>query len=202
MKNGPNGKTPKEKDELYEKYKKLINKVLRDLHCNIKNVEQYEDYYSVAQLGLAKAINNIGGDWKNAKSSYYYAYIRNEIINYFSYRSTPKRILLGTKMADIDEYPVDSGIDIERDYIAKETNQELYSAINSLKPSHRDIILKRFGIGREKMTIAQIAEEEKISHQAVQQRQMYAIEKLRKELVRRENEQKRKIVRFDCYKYF
>ena len=203
MINGPNGKTIDEKNELYEKFKRLINKVLSDLHCNMKTVEQYEDYYEVAQIGLAKAINNIGGDWKNATSSYFYAYIKHEIINYFNYRTTYKRYLLGTKMADIDDYRIDAGINLEKDLLTKERNEELYMAIFNLKPIYREIILDRFGIGgREKKTIAEIADRDKVSHQAVQQRQTYALEKLKKELIRRENEQERKAIGFDYRKYF
>lgn len=203
MINGPNNKTIEEKNELYEKYKRLINKVLNDLHCNIKTLDQYEDYYEVAQLGLAKAINNIGGDWKNATSSYFYAYIKNEIINYFNYRSTPKRYLLGAKLADIDEWEIDSGVNLERDLIIKEQNEELYMAIFELKPLYREIIMDRFGLGgRRKKTIAEIADKEKISHQAVQQRQNYALNKLKKELMRRNDEQKRKITKPDYCEYF
>ena len=182
-----NYKTLEEKKQLYEKHKNLIHKVLRDLHCNMKTKEQFDEYYSIAQFGLAKAINNISGDWKNATSTYFYAYIRNELINYFKYRSTPKRKLLGAKMADIYDFQnvIDAGIDLEKEYISKENNEELCKALDKLKPTHKDAIIRKYGMG---MTIPQIAKEYHITPQAVQQRIAIALEKMRKELSFKLNE--------------
>ena len=188
MRNGPNNKTIEEKNELYEKYKKLIYKVLKDLHCNIRSKEQYEDYYSVVQLGLAKAIDNVGGDWKNIKSSYFYSYMRNELISYFKYRTNPRRFLLGTNMADIDEYSINAGIDIEEDYIKQETLEEVYEIISTLKPDYVELITRRYGIGREKETIKKIADEKKVSKQAIQQKEQYILKIIKKELLKRRNE--------------
>lgn len=203
MNNGECSKTLEEKNALYEKHKKLIFKVLRDMHCNMKTQTQFEEYFDVAQMGLAKAINNISGDWWNAKSTYFYTYIKNEITNYFHYKSTLKRHLAGIELIDIDDCKIDAGINLEKDLLEKERDEELYMAIFSLKPLYREIIMDRFGMGgRRKKTIDEICDEEQISHQAVMQRQTYALRSLKKELIRRANEQKGKTVRLDFNEYF
>lgn len=190
-------KTLEEKNQLYEKYKNLIYGVLRDMHCNIKNVEQFKDYYSVAEYGLAKAINNISGDWKNSTSSYFYAYIKNELVNYFHYKTRPKRILSGSKMADIDDFQIDAGIDLEKEYIFQEECEELYKALDNIKPIYKNILIRRYGIGTEKKTIAEIALEDNVTHQAIQQREAYALDKIRKELLKQLNEQEGKTFKFN-----
>ena len=188
MTNGSNKKTMEEKDELYEKYGKLAFKVLQDMHCNIKNKDQFEDYFSVVQLGLAKAINNVDKGCNTVSSSYFYTYMRNELINYFKYRTNPRRLLLGSKMADIEEFSIDAGINIEDDYIKKETFLEVCDIIKTLKPDHREIITRRYGIGRDKETIKMIADDKKISKQAVQQKEQYILKNIKKELLKRNNE--------------
>lgn len=178
-------KTQQEKDELYKKYKKLINKVLKDMKCNRRTKEEYEDYYSIAELGLVKAINDVKGDWKSVKSSYFYACIRNEIIRYYRYKTMNKRELIDTNMANIYDYQVSSNIDLERDYINKETYKILYDSINNLKPEYKELIIKRFGLGVKKMTCKEIAKETNISPQAVHQKEKYILKKIKKELIKK-----------------
>lgn len=176
-------KTREEKDMLYEKFHKLIPTVISDLHCVCRTKEEYEDYYEIAQIGLAKAINDIEGDTEDITTSFFYTYIRNELLNYFRYKTMKKRDLDGTDMADIDDKLIDSGINIEKDYLIKESNEQLHNAINKLKPNYKDVILRRFGIDRERQTIVEVANDYGRTRQAVQQLEVRALNKLKKELL-------------------
>lgn len=166
--------------ELYNQYKGMIFKVIKDMHCEIKNKEQYREYYDIAEMGLIKAINNIR-EQEKITTTYFYKYMKNELINYFHYKTRPKRILLGTNMANIDDYNIDSGINIEMDLIRKSEIEELLNIVERLKPEYKELIKSHYGIGRKSESFRNIARKNNVSTQSVQQKEQYIFKKIKKE---------------------
>ena len=86
-------------------------------------------------------------------------------------------------MADIDDCRIDSGINLERDLLNKESQEEMLEVLNNLKPEYKELITRRYGIGRDNETIGSIALDKNVSHQAIQQKEKYILNKMRKELI-------------------
>ncbi len=172
------------KEELYEKYRLLIFKVMRDLHCNIKDSQERQSYFEAGEMGLLKAIKNYDVS-KRSTTGFIYSCIRNEILRYFTEKTSPKRYLDNANMLPCDEYEEvieDININIEKDLLIKETNKDLYKAIDMLKPKYKDIIVKKYGIKCHEIRHTDLAKYYNISSQALYQQTVLALKKLRKNL--------------------
>ena len=65
----------------------------------------------------------------------------------------------------------------------KEMKAQLYELLNTLSETEQKILKKRFGIGEyQEQTLEEIAKELKISREAVRQKQLIALHKLKKSL--------------------
>ena len=77
------------------------------------------------------------------------------------------------------EFP-DKSVSIEADYILKEERGLLYSAIAKLEPRQKELLLRHFF---NEESLKDIAAEQGVSYQAIQERLRKIIDKLRKLLL-------------------
>ena len=77
------------KDKIVLENLGLIYKVIKDLHCNYTNQEEFEQYYYAGLVGLIKASKTY--DPTKSKSSYLVNGIRKSILSTFVIRSAKKR---------------------------------------------------------------------------------------------------------------
>lgn len=179
------------KQQLYEKYKYLIYKVLKDTNCKPKNEDEWQEYYGYGEIGLIKAINTFDIN-KNDTSTYFYTCIKNDILVGFKYRQSEKRkinffentslnkeIGEGTELQDL---LLDKSINIEEEIIKQETNSFLYKAINMLKPTYKQLICDYYGINTISSTLDQISNKYKISRQALYVKKKNALKELKKNM--------------------
>lgn len=175
--------------ELYKKYKFLIYKVIKDIKCQFRNDDEWQEYYDAGELGLIQAINTYNKEL-NPTSSYFYTCIKNNIlilfksktsdkrkINYLMKESLEEEIIDGKLIKDII---VDENVDIEKYIIKKEEYELLYKAIDKLKPTYKKIICEYYGINQEPKTLEYLSKIYKISKQAISVKKENALKELRK----------------------
>ena len=177
------------KEELYDKYKFLVLKVIKDLHCQYKNREEFEEYIFNGTIGLLNAINKYDSNIPSS-SSYFYTSIRNSILVFFTKRNYNKNKINYIEMISLDtlaenNFPIyellpDQTINIEKDFIKKQEIKKLREYLNKLKPSYKKIICDFYGIDRDKKTLAEMSIEYGVSRQAVCVKKDNALKKLRK----------------------
>lgn len=176
------------KSELYNQYKFLILKVMKDLHCQYRTEDEWQDYYDAGQLGLIRAINEY--DYSSKKTPFFYSCIKREILNFFHYKTFNKRkinfMLLNSLNKEVGEdtelYELieDEKVDIERYIIKQEQYETLYKAINMLKPTYKKLICDYYGIGTDSKTFDELAITYKITKQALSVKKNNALKELRK----------------------
>ena len=176
------------KEELYLKYKRLVPKVMQDLHCIYRTEEERQQYYDYAELGLIRGISNYDPT-KELSTRYFYLCIRNSITNYFRAKNMQKRYLDYTNMASLDEEIYadtveDKSVNIEKQIIEKETNEKLHKAINSLKPIYKDVICRYYGFYGKDYTLEEISQIYGISKQAVYVKKENALKQIKKEMIK------------------
>lgn len=175
--------------ELYKKYKFLIYKVIKDIKCQFRNDDEWQEYYDAGELGLIQAINTYNKEL-SPTSSYFYTCIKNNIlilfksktsdkrkINYLMKESLEEEIIEGKLIKDII---IDENVDIEKYIIKKEEYELLYKAIDKLKPAYKKIICEYYGINQEPKTLEYLSKIYKISKQAISVKKENALKELRK----------------------
>lgn len=181
------------KQELYEKYSNLIYKVIKDINCNWKTEDEWQEYYDAGMLGLIKGINGYDNNQEQT-TKYFYNCIRNGITRAFYYHSRYNHKVNYIEKDSLDDiyldkktyyeiYP-DENVNIEKELIKKEQNEILYKAIDMLKPTYKDIICKYYGIKCKKLTLERIAQNHKISRQAIQIKKNIALQILKRNLIK------------------
>ena len=182
------------KDELYEKYKFLVYKVIKDLGCKYRNDDEFEEYLFWGNLGLIKAINGYDKT-KISSSAFFYNSIKNSIMVLFKNKTSLKRKINYMILQSLDE-PVqdqmyytefheiipDENVHIEEDIIKKSEYETLYKAINMLKPKYKKIICDYFGIKSNKRSFQEMSKDYGVTKQALSAEKNYAIRDLRKKL--------------------
>lgn len=138
------------KEKLYNQYKGLIFKVIKDLNCQWQTQDEWQEIFDTGELGLIKAINKVEVD--NLKTSYFYKYIRNSILTYYYLKTMPKRcpklkpisteIQIGENKYLYEIIPND--INIEEDFIKTEQIKTIRAALNLVKPKYKDILIKYY----------------------------------------------------------
>lgn len=179
------------KEEMLEKYKNLIYKVIKDTHCNIRNDDEFQEYYDAGILGLIYAINHYNPS-KELTTTYFINCIKHAITRHFYYKSRLIRkinYIEKDSLDDVDcerkclhELIPDETINIESDLIKKEQYEIMYKAIDMLKPEYKNIICKYYGIKCNRLTLEQISQIYKISRQAVNAKKENALRDLRKNM--------------------
>lgn len=153
--------------ELYEEYKKMIYYIIKKI--GIKYNE--DEYYSVGELALAKALNTYD-ETKNCKlTTYIFNCVEFAILNEIRYKTLKKRshnftgISLDKEINDNNKVYdfISNGINIEKDFIKIEEIELLNKIIEILEPKDRYIINHFYAInGYKKMTKKELAEKFKV----------------------------------------
>lgn len=182
------------KEYYYNKYKGLIPKVIKDLNCQYRNKEEYQNYYDFGELGLLLGINKFD-DSKEETITYFYKSIKNSILHYFYYKSLKLRKINYLNLVSLDqtiyegnagnlfEVIEDENVNIENDVITNETYKALYKAISTLKPVYQDIVYKYYGLKGKKYSLEEIAQSYNISRQAMMVKKNIILNKLKKKLI-------------------
>lgn len=165
------------KYELYKKYKKLIYKVMKDLHCSWKTDDEFQAIYDAGEIGLLRAINKV--DIENINTSFFYTSIRHAITNHFTNKTRLKRYLDGTDMLCIEEIDISSNVNIEEQVIINDQKEKLIKAFKELKPKYQDVLYKYYILNK---TIYELAKELGVSHQNIWTIKQSALKKLKEKL--------------------
>ena len=144
----------------------LINYIINQMGL----IDNRDDYFSVGQIGLINATKTFDESKGFKFSTYAGRCIEYEIIKEIYYRNRDKRkhnynhisldeTIEGEKKDTPFYEVIDSGINIEEDYIKQEKIKLLYKIIAILEPNDRFMLEHYFGLlGKEKMTQKKIAE--------------------------------------------
>lgn len=153
----------------------LVNKVIKDLNCQYRNKEEYQEYYDAGIMGLVKGSKAYNGS--STPATYLYSCIRNEITQVFYYKTRMKRLgqpeSLNKPIKDDDESThelqdfIPSEENVEEDFQKKIQYENLYHALDQLKPYEKTIVMRNYGIGYERRTIRQLAHEYHKSRTAI-----------------------------------
>lgn len=184
------------KDQLYEKYRFLVYKVIKDLGCKYRNDDEFEEYKFWGDLGLIKAINNFD-ESKNQTSTFFYKSIKNSILQLFKMKTADVRRINYMYLESLDapikeekyykefhEVIPDENVHIEEDFVKEAEYQSLYKAIDKLKPHYKKILCNYFGINCEKKSLESMAKDFGISRQAVAVKKDNAVRDLKKILIK------------------
>ncbi len=179
------------KEQLLEKYKNLIYKVIKDTHCHYSTDDEFQEYYDAGMLGLIYGINKFDASQQET-STYFINCIKHGIFRFFHDKTKYVRKINYIEKESLDyiddndinlhEMIADENVNIENEIIKKEQYEILYKAINMLKPSYKKIICEYYGIGCKNMTLENIAQKSKITRQAVNVKKENALRDLRKNM--------------------
>ena len=182
------------KEYFYNKYKRLIPRVIRDINCQYRNEDEYQNYYDFGEIGLLMAINNFDFS-KEETTTYFYKSIRNYILYTFRKKSFKSKKLDYMNLISLDQFIYDGdgnlaeviqdeNINIENDIIKNEMYESLYNAIDTLKPTYKDIICKYYGIKSKRYTLQELADIYNISRQAINVKRENALKKLKQKIIK------------------
>ena len=179
------------KEELYNKYKHLIFKVMKDINCQFKDQEEFQYFYDYGELGLLRAINDY--DYRTDGSTYFYICIKTSIMVSIQMKERHKRKINYINLLSLDldnenninNYEVikDERIDLEKEILINDLENELHKCIKTLKPSYQNIICNYYGINTKEKTLEQIAKTYKTTKQSILVRRNKALQILKKKLL-------------------
>lgn len=188
------------KDHEITRHIPLVKKAIKDMHCRYQDENEYEEYFSAGLLGLVKGAKTYDGSVK--VSTYLYACIKNEIAQVFTYNSRQKRYgrveSLNRPLLDGDERSgelqdtIASDENIENQFQERESYENLYRAINRLKPYKRKLIIENYGIGCTRKTMRELAKENGRSRTAINNAIESARRQIKENLDQIDKEQKKK----------
>lgn len=161
----------------------LIWKVIQDLHCNLKDEEEREEYFFNGLLGLYDGVRTYDKTKGIKKTTYYYTCIKYKIIWWFK-KKPPKLLSLNTpiKEAELIEFIPDK-CNLEQEIIKKEQLEYIYKAINKLKNSqYKRVFMEYYGINQEPKKRKELALKYGVSINCICVQIKQAIKKIRKEI--------------------
>lgn len=178
-----------DKEYYYNKYKGLIPKSIRELNCQYSNKDEYQDYYDAAEMGLLEAIEKFDPT-REETTSYFFKSIKVAILSYFYYRTLNLRKINYLHLVSLDQNISESNnsieniikdetINLENNVLKDEVYGFLYKALDTLKPTYKDIICKYYGINSKRYTLQELADLYKVSRQAINVKRDNALKKLR-----------------------
>lgn len=179
-------------DELITNNIKLVPYTIKLLNCNYYDKDEYEELYHAGLIGLIEGAKCY--DFSQPyRSSFFVSCIKNSIMNrvfskhcrkyYFDFRKLT--VSLNRQITNDEETELmellPSDYNLEEDFFQILVKQELYENLDKLKPTYKQILVKRYGLenGRE-MTLEEIASDVGISRQAVNEKYRRAIRDLKK----------------------
>ena len=163
----------------------LINKVMQDMNCLIRDDEDYDFYYHIGLLGLIEASKTYNEE--KGKSGYLYKGIKVRIFNAFRYNLRDKRhttipdISLNKTINDIELIDlIPSNYNLEEEIITKVYVEQLLSKLKEKK--YKKYLMEYYGIGSVKLTAGEMADKYGVSKQAIFHAIDRGLEKLREEI--------------------
>ncbi len=183
-------------NETILKHYKLIYKVIRDLHCEYKDEEEYFFY---GLMGLYDGINTYDNS-KQKETTYYYKCIKHSILTYFRYKTCKKRdfkkneLSINTPINETHtiEDTLVSDYDLEEEIIKKEQLECIYKSLEEMKDTKcKKYICDYYGINCKPLKMPQMAKKYNVSAQNISQSIKQGIEVLKKK-VEKEYEKKNK----------
>ena len=143
----------------------LIYKVINDLRLSYRQ----DEFYDLGLIGLTKAIQTYD-ESKGTVGNYGYMCIKNEILTELAREKEVDLLSLDYDMTG-EEFTltdiIPNNVNLERDMLKKEEMNELYYCLLKLKDKEIEVISSYFGLGREKITLNQIAKNMNLSKQRV-----------------------------------
>lgn len=157
-------------EEKILKHIKLIYKVMKDLNCQYKNQDEFDDYFYAGLFGLMSSLETY--DETKGKSNYLYSAIEKRIRNVYYYNSRPKRftgkrpISLNTMIdnTEIIDLIVDD-YNLEKEVINKEYVNHLLSQLKDTK--YKKCLMEYYGIGTKPLNTFELAKKYNTSHQYI-----------------------------------
>lgn len=177
------------RNKLIEHNLRLVVYVAKRYESNVTNLE---DLISIGTIGLIKAINTFRLD-KNIKlATYASKCIDNEILMYLRKKSKAKgEVSLdeplkcdydGNELLLVDILSLSENEVLDH-LFEKEQKQQLYEAINCLRPREKEILSLRFGLfDQEELTQKETAERLGISQSYISRLEKRIIKKLKNNL--------------------
>lgn len=143
----------------------LIYKVINDLRLSYRQ----DEFYDVGLIGLTKAIQTYDKS-KGTFGTYGYMCIKNEILTELAGEKEVDLLSLDYDMTG-EEFTltdiIPNNVNLERDILKKEEMNSLYYCLLKLKDKEIEVISSYFGLGREKITLNEIAKNMNLSKQRV-----------------------------------
>lgn len=154
----------------------LINKVINDMRLSYRR----DDFYDVGLIGLTRAIQTYD-ETKGTFGTYGYACIKNEILSELAREKEVDLLSLDYDMTG-EEFTltdiIPNNVNLERDMLKKEEINSLYYCLLKLKDKEIEVISSYFGLGREKITLEEIAKNLNTSKQVISVIKKRALNKL------------------------
>jgi RNA polymerase sigma factor (sigma-70 family) len=175
----------------------LIHKVIKDMRLYYRNEEEYQNFYDWGLMGLINGVRTYD-ETKTKASTYLYKCIHNSIARELYLNTMEKRnnkygkdistneILLedvwGNVFTLLDMIK-DESVNIEEEIVKLERKEQLYKAIDKLKPQDQEYIKKYYGLcGYQETTLGELAKEYNISSQLMSARLVHVRKRLKKHL--------------------
>lgn len=175
------------KDEIILNNLGLIHKAIKDLHCEYRTKEQFEQYYYAGLFGLILASKTY--DKAKGNSVYLYNSISARIRSAFKYNTSLKRNngLVETSLNGIVKETNEEYIEFLRDsYNLEEdviTRLTVRDALNKLKnKKYKQFIIEYYGIDCPALNMQELALKYGVSKQNIQQTIQWGLRLLRKEI--------------------
>jgi len=143
----------------YEHFMKRYHELVLDnknlIYYVIKKLGIYKDidnFYDIGMIGLCKAARSFDSESNTKFNTYAISCIRHELYNYGRKKSNKQWFDMLSLNIDTTGCGVDTielipdDINIENSVIEKETNKELYNAINQLSDIEQFVINHTFGL--------------------------------------------------------
>lgn len=171
----------------------LIYKAMKNLHCEYKDKDDYDEIYNAGLFGLINGVDT----YDNERDLGYYLYvcIANEIKRLFQTR-TLKKNYNGLQEVSLNEIMYDeetelqetipSDENIEEDILQEGKIERIYNILKQLEDKlNLKMLYQYYGIGYKQKNQKELAEEYNITRQAIQQKIIKQKEKLRNELLKK-----------------
>lgn len=154
----------------------LIYKVINDLRLSYRQ----DEFYDLGLIGLTKAIQTYD-ESKGTFGNYGYMCIKNEILTELAREKEVEILSLDYDMTG-EEFTltdiIPNNVNLERDILKKEEMNSLYYCLLKLKDKEIEVISSYFGLGREKITLEEIAKNLNTSKQVISVIKKRALNKL------------------------
>lgn len=172
--------------------RRLIYKVIKDMHCYWRTEDEWQDLYDAGLEGLIRGAKKYDGS--TSPGTYFYTCIKNMIVRHLYISTMDKRkihkeIMLSLSKevsSDVEttylDFVEDPNTNIEEDLLKKLDMEELYDVIDKiLTPLQRKYLYHRYGLkGYKRMTSRELAKINNCSHENVNNSVRHGIDKLKK----------------------